>query len=368
MSPLEMYQHDVASSGFVYDPKQEQVIHYAQILYQELLKNELSQPSVWQRLKDKIGFSQPPIRGLYIWGGVGRGKTYILNMLYKSLPGSRKKRVHFHQFMQSIHEQLSKLKGQVNPLDLLAAQLASEIKILFIDEFHVQDIADAMLLAGLIKPLFENEIILVTTSNIPPKELYKDGLQRKKFLPAIAQIGAHTIEIELVAGIDYRLSETSNAHNQAESKLKKIIEQEGIKEKHYDRHLAINNRLIVTIAANSSLAWFDFDEICNTTRSTADYLKIAEIYPKVAVSSIPIFNEVNENAALRFIHMIDAFYDFGVEFYYTAEISPEKLYQGRLHSFPFQRTSSRLIEMANLADKNTGLELDDSDDLERQVR
>jgi len=347
MTPLELYKRDIESPEFIYDSAQEQVIHHVQALYQELLDEKNISPGVWQKFSRKLGYSKKFIRGLYIWGGVGRGKTYIFNSLYQTLSNIKKRRVHFHQFMQSIHEQLNQFKSQANPLELIAKQMSRSVRVLFIDEFHVQDIADAMLLAGIIKPLFENNIVLITTSNIAPDLLYKDGLQRDKFLPAIAQIKQHTLEIELTPGVDYRLGNEEVQADLAESKLQATLKAEGISEDHYDRQLAINNRLITSIAANSNIAWFEFDEICNTPRSTSDYLRLAELYKKIAISHIPIFTEANENAAIRFIHLIDALYDFNVQLLYVAETVPEKLYQGRLHAFPFQRTASRLIEMAS---------------------
>lgn len=352
MSPLEIYKRDIDSPFFTYDPLQERVIHHAEALYHALRVANDKPAGFWLDLAEKVGWrSKSVIKGLYIWGGVGRGKTYILDMLSESLLQVPFRRVHFHQFMQTIHQQLYSLNRQANPLELIAAQWATEIKVLLVDEFHVQDIADAMLLAGLLESFFRRGIVLVTTSNIPPDELYREGLQRDKFLPAIKQIKSHTLSVELRSGADYRLQKEGLLNGKMEDIIQAVIKTANIECSAYERKLAINNRLILTRAANNELVWFDFDEICNTPRSTSDYLKIAEIFTKVVVTDVPVFNEADDNAALRFIHMIDTWYDYGIELYYTAAAMPADLYQGQLHEFAFRRTSSRLVELAGLAFK-----------------
>lgn len=347
MSPLELYKYDIENTKFKYDPRQEGVIRHAEALYHALIRSNQNDSGFLHSLLLRLGyFSKPVIKGLYIWGGVGRGKTYILNLLHKSLSTVPTCRLHFHQFMQSIHEKLKLNKSQENPLDLIASQIAQKIRVLFIDEFHVQDIADAMLLAGLLKPLFKHGIVLVATSNTATNDLYREGLQREKFLPAIAELNSHTLSIELSAGEDYRLLASNLLNGRMEKVIQSVLANAEVKDEHKHKKLAINNRLINTRVANEKIVWFDFNEICATPRSTSDYIKIADLYSQVVVTGIPVFSEASENEALRFVFMIDAFYDQQIRFYYTADDSPMKLYQGRLHQFAFQRTASRLIEFA----------------------
>lgn len=343
MSPLKRYQRDIKKRDHVYDPAQERIVHYAQSLWQ-----------AWpDRKPDKKGlrgwFSKTklPVKGLYIWGGVGRGKTYILDLLYCSLPTERKVRVHFHQFMLDIHASLRRLSNVENPLQLVAKQSKEKVDIIFLDEFHVSDIADAMLLAGLLESFFASGITLVTTSNIHTNNLYRDGLQRKRFLPAIELINKHTDVLELSDGVDYRKGVEVITGDRQEEILKIKLAQLTILPDDYNKVLVVNNRKIVARMSMHQVAWFDFNELCNTPRSAADYLVLAKMYNEIIVSDIPVFSESNEDAALRFIHLIDALYDLHVKLIYTLSGSLADLYQGRLLTDPFKRTVSRLTEMVS---------------------
>ncbi len=344
MTPVESYKRDLEQRGFQYDPAQEKVVHYAQSLYASLLQRNESPVSFWQRWWHK----PTTIRGLYIWGGVGRGKTWIMDKLYQTLPMQKKCRVHFHQFMQNIHIQLRDLKHQADPLEKVAENIVMKSDVLFLDEFHVNDIADAMLCVGLFKALYARGMTLITTSNIKISELYKEGLQRDQFMPVIHLLEKFTTEIELKAGDDFRfrdIKERDDKQTQSDSALKNVLDYFKIKSDDYGQSIRIYNRVVQTRATNGQLAWFDFSDICSSPRSTADYLALANQYHQVIVSDVPKFTENNDSEALRFIHLVDALYDNRVQLKVTTCYRFDELYHGRLFKFRFERTVSRLTEM-----------------------
>ncbi len=342
-SPLDCYRQDLQSAGYHYDPAQEKVVHYAQALYQAWLARDRRRRGFWSRWFA----ARTPVKGLYIWGGVGRGKTYLLDRLYRTLPTARKTRVHFHQFMQDIHAAMQPLRSCPDPLELVAQQVVDKVDALFIDEFHVEDITDAMLLAGLLQGLFRRGLTLVTTSNIHVDRLYRDGLQRDRFLPAIALLKKHLHVIELEQGTDYRGQVRPLSSDAQEQALRDFLEQRGVPVSDHGKRLMVNRREIQARAVHHRLAWFDFDALCETPRSVADYIELAQRFDEIVVTGIPVFDECNESAALRFVRMIDAFYDQHVRLVYQLPVPVEQLYQGRAAAFQFQRTLSRLLEMGS---------------------
>lgn len=298
------------------------------------------------------------VHGLYLWGGVGRGKTYLCDLFFEELDIEDKTRLHFHRFMQRIHSDLGKLSGVEEPLDRIADDWAQRARLLLLDEIHVNDITDAMLLGGLLTALFKRGVTLVTTSNVPPEGLYKDGLQRARFLPAIAQIKNHTEMVALGGDVDYRLRalqtepiyRVSGFHNgQADPETQQAMQS------HFDRlrgdaHLEdptlnVNGRELQAIARSADLIWFEYDELCNSPRSTHDYIEIASEFHTVMISNLPVLTESRSDEARRLVNLVDEFYDRRVNLVVSAEAEPEKLYTGDRLSFEYVRAASRLTEM-----------------------
>ncbi len=348
MTPVESYKRDLADKGFQYDPAQERVVHYAQALYASLLQRNEVPDFFWQRLWHK----PKAIKGLYIWGGVGRGKTWIMDKLYQTLPMQKKCRVHFHQFIQNIHIQLRDLTHQANPLEQVAESIVGKAEVLFLDEFHVNDIADAMLCVGLFKALYARGITLITTSNIRINELYKEGLQRDQFIPVIQLLQKFTTEIELKAGDDFRFREAKKSKEMSDTDIRNLLEIYKIEEGDYYKMIQVNKRSVQTKAENDKIIWFDFIEICRSPRSTADYLKLAKKYRQVIVNDVPQFTENNDSEALRFIHLVDSLYDHRVQLKIKTDFEFGNLYHGRLFGFRFERTVSRLTEMHSAVYQN----------------
>ena len=353
ITPLQRYQSDLSSMRIKTDNKQRQAVEHTQRLFLEL--NIASQKKV-SFLSSLFKKNKTPVRGLYLWGGTGRGKTYLVDCFYECLPTKKKYRVHFHRFMLDIHQQLDDLPKSPNPLELIAGKLAEKMDVLCLDEFHVHDIADAMLLAGLLKAMFEQGITLVATSNIAIHDLYKNGLQRERFMYAIELLAEFTDEFNLGDGTDYRFNildenehfyilDNNKTYEMGEDFLAyKFSELAPCKAK-TNRSIEINNREINFISYADDIIWFDFHELCQTNRSAHDYIEIAERFHTVLLSNIQIFNEQDDAAAKRFVHFIDAVYDHNVKFLATSIAEPKALYRGKRMAFAFDRTISRLTEM-----------------------
>lgn len=352
-NPLQRYHADIQDKRIEHDEKQWQAVQLTQRLYSELNISDKDEESFLTKLFNK---DKRPVQGLYLWGGTGRGKTYLVDSFYECLPGNLKHRVHFHRFMLEIHQQLDALPKSPNPLSIIATKLAKKMKVLCLDEFHVHDIADAMLLAGLLKEMFKQGITLVATSNIAINDLYKNGLQRERFMYAIELLNEYTAEFDLGEGTDYRFNILDQSEHfyvideiktkeQGESFLScKFIELAACKPKS-KRSIDVNSRKIKYILYADDVIWFDFDELCKTNRSAYDYIEIAEGFHTVMVSNIPILDEKDDAAAKRFVHFIDAVYDHNVKFLATSVAVPSELYHGRRMAFAFDRTVSRLTEM-----------------------
>ena len=352
-TPTERYRADLLREGFTHDPAQEHVVGLLQGLYDRLLARELAQRGGLRNLLARFrNAPTEPEVGLYLWGGVGRGKTYLVDTFYEALPLTRKLRVHFHRFMQRVHAELTALEGEKNPLEAVADRLADEAVIICFDEFFVTDIADAMILGGLMEALFERGVTLVATSNIIPGKLYENGLQRQRFLPAIALIEKYTKVVNLDAGVDYRLRVLQQAElyhhpldEAADSGLRASFEglapEQG---KHWER-IEINGRYLTSRCVADDVIWFDFAELCDGPRSQNDYIELARIYHAVLISGVPALGSDEDDQARRFVNLVDEFYDRNVKLVLAAEKPLFELYQGERLAFEFQRTISRLQEM-----------------------
>lgn len=290
-------------------------------------------------------------RGLYIWGSVGRGKTWLMDLFYEHLPVERKQRVHFHRFMQRVHHSLRK-QGQVrDPLPRISAEWARNCSVLCLDEFLVTDIADAMLLGGLLDGLFQNGVTLVTTSNIAPDDLYKEGLQRAKFLPAIELIKQKTQVIELAGTTDFRLRILQQSkifhHPMGDAADRQLTESFNRMSADFELNhdLDINGRNFHARRRGDGVIWFEFEELCEKPRGNIDFIEIARAFNTVILSGVPELGENDADAARRFVNMVDEFYDRNVKLLISADAPVKELYRGRKLKFEFQRTVSRLVEM-----------------------
>lgn len=312
--------------------------------------------SAGARLRERVRWlplpSIAPQRGLYLWGGVGRGKTMLMNWFYQSLPLVRRERDHYYRFMRKVHAELRSAARRAQPLDRVAQRLAQRTRVICLDEFFVADIADAMILAGLFEGLFRRGVTLVATSNIALQDLYKDGLQRERFLPAIELVQSHVDVVHLDGGIDYRLRRLGqapiyldSADAQTPSRLRQRFAALAGESMAGPAILSIEDRKISALAAGAGMAWFEFSDLCEGPRSQNDYIELARSYHTIFISNVPAFTEPDENAARRFIMLIDEFYDRGVKIVVSAAAPPAALYGGERLSLEFRRAASRLIEM-----------------------
>ena len=345
-SLLQHYELLVKSGSVVPDADQLIAVRALQSLSLALM--ETAQPSLWQRFR-----RAPPkaIKGLYLWGGVGRGKTWLMDLFYEALPLERKRRTHFHRFMQAIQHDLKMLEGVQDPLAVIAARWARTCEVLCLDEFFVTDIADAMLLAGLLENLFAEGITLLTTSNLEPDALYRNELQRARFLPAIALIKRNTQVLHLKGEMDFRLrilQQSPTYHWPLDASAKQAMHSSferfaaGCE---LERTVVINDRPFNALRRGDGVIWFTFDELCQQARGPGDFIEIARAFNTVLLSDVPQLREEDSNAARRFIILVDEFYDRGVKLLLAAQSPLETLYQGKRLAFDFQRTISRLTEM-----------------------
>jgi cell division protein ZapE len=295
-------------------------------------------------------------RGLYLWGGVGRGKTLLMDAFFTSLGPVPGERSHFYRFMRDVHEELRRVKGRETPLDLVAQRIAKRVRALCLDEFFVADIADAMILSGLLDGLFRRGVTLVVTSNVPPQDLYKDGLQRQRFLPAIALIEAHMDVLQVDSGVDYRLRQLERAPTYLDSASPET--PAALRERFTalaggsapaPATLVIEGRPIRAVATGPDIAWFEFSELCEGPRSQNDYIDLARLFGTLFISDIPVLTSSHEDAARRFVMLIDELYDRGVKTVVSAAAEPAALYRGERLRLEFQRAASRLVEMQTQA-------------------
>lgn len=352
MTPQQKYQQDLLRPGFQADPAQRMAISRLERLYQDLQRRPT--PTRSGGLFGWLQKPKPPepIQGIYMWGGVGRGKTWLMDTFFESLPGERKLRCHFHRFMHRIHDELNALNGQTDPLKQIASKLASETDIICFDEFFVSDITDAMLLGTLFQELFGHGVVLVATSNIPPQELYRNGLQRARFLPAIALIERHCEILNVDGGIDYRLRTLEQAEIyhcpldlQAKSNLERYFQQLTGGHEARVEDLEINHRQLVSLGRGEGVLYIEFEQLCCTPRSQNDYIELARLFHTVLLANVQPMGAGTDDAARRFIAMVDEFYERHVKLIISAAVPMADLYGEGLLNFEFQRCLSRLQEM-----------------------
>ena len=305
--------------------------------------------SAWRRLPL---FTPQAERGLYLWGGVGRGKTLLMDWFYESLDIARRERTHFYRFMRQVHAELRAAARRERPLETVAERLARRARVICLDEFFVADIADAMLLAGLFEGLFQRGVTLIATSNTALENLYKDGLQRERFLPAIELLRNHLDVVHLDGGIDYRLRQLEqaptyldSARPETEAQLRQLFATLAGDSASGPSTLSIEERGIAALALGGGMAWFDFRELCAGPRSQNDYIELARLFHTILISDVPEFGADDDDAARRFISAIDEFYDRGVKIVVSAAAAPAQLYHGERLVSEFERAASRLIEM-----------------------
>ncbi|MEX1668471.1 cell division protein ZapE [Zhongshania guokunii] len=355
-TPIQRYRRDLELPDFSYDAAQEQAVMCLQRLYDDLVAQPAPRAAgFWSGISARFARRKPPvanIKGLYFWGGVGRGKTYLMDTFFDTLPFDNKLRAHFHRFMQRVHKELKSLSGEKNPLVIVADRIADEARVICFDEFFVSDITDAMILAGLFERLFERGVVLVATSNIVPDGLYKDGLQRARFLPAIALLNQRTEVVNVDGGVDYRLRALEQAElyyqplgEAAEQSLMRSFQRLAPEPAVADHALDIEGRDIVARYVADDVAWFDFVELCDGPRSQYDYIELARVFHAVVISNVPQMGAGRDDQARRFINLIDEFYDRNVKLVLSAAVSLENLYTGGRLDFEFERTQSRLLEM-----------------------
>ena len=341
------YAAELARLGYQRDASQLRAVDALDQLQARLLAAPA--PSWWRQI---LGRDIPPAKGLYLWGGVGRGKTWLMDGFFEGLPVAEKRRLHFHRFMQEVHARLKALPDREDPLEVVATGFRGQARVLCFDEFFVSDITDAMLLGRLFQHLFAQGLTLVATSNLPPDELYKDGLQRARFLPAIRLLKHHCQVLNVDGGTDYRLRHMQGlslyhvpAGPAADAALAGMFE-------HLTGHLPargetllINDRPIPARRHADGVAWFDFAALCAGPRSSEDYIEIARSFHTLLLSDIPPLGPEQEDEARRFIALVDELYDRRVKLVTSAAVSLEGLYTGRRLGFEFQRARSRLTEM-----------------------
>lgn len=353
MTPIQRYEQDLQAEQIHPDAAQRQAVEALDRVYHLVVERQ-AQVSSWRTRLFRTR-RLPPITGLYLWGGVGRGKTYLMDAFYDALPIKTKSRLHFNRFMQRVHEDLTQLAGVKNPLTVIADQLAKEVRVLCFDEFYVSDIGDAMLLGGLMQLLFDRGITLVATSNIPPSDLYKDGLQRGRFIPAIKALEANVDVLNVDSGIDYRLRLLTQtelyfcaSEDGASDQLQTIFSDLTSGRKAEARELEVNKRVFQVKGSVEGVLYCSFGVLCLQPRSASDYTQIAKEYSAVLVDELPQMGGSMEDGARRFITMVDEFYDRNIKLILAADVPMEALYNGRKLAFEFRRTLSRLIEMQSV--------------------
>ena len=347
--PSRRYADGVARGDWQHDPAQQPALRALDRIHAALAA-PVPVRGVLQRL---FGDGpQPSPQGLYLWGGVGRGKTFLIDLFFAGLPIKEKRRTHFHRFMRDVHERLRAHAGERDPLAAIAREWRQSLRVLVLDEFFVSDIGDAMLLGRLLDRLFTEGVVLVTSSNAAPPDLYKDGLQRARFLPAIALIEQHCEVVELVSDIDYRLRALTRSpvyraplDAGSDAWLQQRWRELGGDDSHVDAGIVIDGRRIPVRARSKGLCWFDFDALCEGPRGNADYIEVAREFHTVLLGGIPRLDGSRDDAARRFVHLVDELYDRHVNLVCTADAPPMALYAGERLVAAFERTASRLVEM-----------------------
>ena len=347
MNVREFYEQALVERGFRSDEAQRRAIERLQQAYDDWVAFKAQRSSKLKRL-----ISRPAVpRGVYMWGGVGRGKSFLMDSFYSVVPVVRKTRLHFHEFMRGVHRQLDDLKGVADPLDEVARRIARKYRLICFDEFHVSDIADAMILHNLLRALFDNGVSFIMTSNYEPDGLYPDGLHRDRILPAIALLKEKLDILNVDAGVDYRkraLEQVAAYHTPADAQADHALRNafaslaETADE---DPRVHIEAREIRALRRAGGVVWFDFATLCGGPRSQNDYLEIASMFHTVILSDVPRMSASMSSEARRFTWLIDVLYDHKVKLLMSAEVEPDQLYTTGVLSNEFHRTVSRIIEM-----------------------
>ena len=363
---LALYRADLEAGRLEPDPEQARVVERL-----DAISAELSRRKRWQRPSRSLfarwlgGATDDVrgVRGLYLWGGVGRGKTHLCDLFFDALDFDDKVRLHFHSFMRRVHANLRELGEVEDPLERVADDWATRARLLLLDEMHVNDITDAMLLGGLLGALYRRGVTLVTTSNVPPDGLYRDGLQRARFLPATAQMKRHCDVLEMPDGEDYRqgvlrgqptwiVGDAAGRKASLDALVERLAgravgarEGAGSGVYYSGRALELGGRELPVRACGGGLLRTDFRALCEAPRSTGDYIEIAERFPVVVIDDVPTMGADDDDAARRFVNLVDEFYDRGVRLVASAEAEPGALYDGDRLAFEFTRATSRLLEM-----------------------
>jgi cell division protein ZapE len=347
MTVREFYEHALSQRGFTADDAQHAAVERLQRCYDEWIRFKSRRSSSFKRL-----INRPDVpRGVYMWGGVGRGKSFLMDSFYLVVPVVRKTRLHFHEFMRGVHRELDDLKGIADPLDEVARRIAKKYRLICFDEFHVSDIADAMILYNLFNALIDNGVSFVITSNYVPDLLYPDGLHRDRMLPTIALLKDRLDVLNVDAGIDYRKraleqveayhmplgAESDRALRHAFAKVAEVADENPI--------IRIESREIKSLRRAGGVIWFDFATLCGGPRSQNDYLEIASRFHTIVLSGVPRMSAAMSSEARRFTWLIDVLYDHRVKLLMSAEVAPEELYQDGMLAHEFHRTVSRIIEM-----------------------
>ena len=357
VSPGEAYRASLAEGAVLEDEAQAQVMALLDQRFTQLVARSANKAGWFASLANKFlssksGRADTSIKGLYLWGGVGRGKTMMMDMFCHALPPERRQRMHFHRFMRRVHDGLGRFSGQANPLLKVADEIASQGDVLCFDEFFVSDIGDAMILGEVMTALFARGVVLVATSNVEPANLYKNGLQRSRFLPAIDQIYAHCDVHEIDQGQDFRLRTLQQARlyhwplsESTDQSMRESFSALATDREKSNVRLRVENRMIEALKVAGDVAWFRFSNLCEGPRSQNDYIELATLFTTVLISEVPVLDVNREDAARRFISLVDEFYDRRVKLVISADQPITDLYQGQRLSFEFERTQSRLLEM-----------------------
>lgn len=345
---MDRYRSEVARAGFTEDPAQRAVAERLAELHDALAA---AGPARRGGLLGRLRGPRGPVTGLYLWGGVGRGKTWLVDLFFDSLPFKDRRRVHFHRLMINVHAELKARPG-ADPLRAIARDHARRARVMCLDEFFVADIADAMILGGLLGALFDEGVTVVATSNVPPDDLYRGGLQRQRFMPAIERIKRHMEVVHLETGTDYRLRALQRAElyhcpldGDAQASLAASFESIAPESGKPGVTLEINGRHLTTVRHADGVAWFAFEELCEGPRSAADYVELAREHHTLMVSDVPVLDDERNDPARRLIALVDEAYERNVKLVISAEAGPDELYRGKRLAFEFDRTRSRLTEM-----------------------
>lgn len=333
--------HKALSAGFDQDTVQAQAVQMLDDLYHALIKHSTQKPwyTKW------FGTHTAP-KGLYFWGGVGRGKTWLMDMFFEALPFDDKLRQHFHHFMEDTHKSLVRLSGKQNPLDTIADEIAKKYRVICFDEFFVVNVSDAMILGDLFHKLFARGVVLVATSNIPPNRLYENGIKRERFLPAIDDILAHTQVFNLDAGIDYRrrkIADDARFGHDSNFGAQAFLALTG--DSGFAQDIDIGGRNLPILGQKNGVLWADFRALCMQPKGASDYIQIAKQFEVVIIDNVPHLDDAKGDAVRRFIYLIDELYDQRVLTFVQSADPILDLYSGQKFAFEIERTRSRLLEM-----------------------